>query len=199
MSKETVELVVVMSDEQETTLRGLVGTVVALESAEKAFDVSAKSLISVFGEMFEAIDKSKGNMAARAKAVESSMLTFISTIEMSDGAETRSKGVVTTVSGAISKGIILKTDLIPFTLMQKVIKLVLSGHISKKEITAISKLDDTKYAKGLQDLCTKGDYKALVGSVDYSMLDEDLITLVQGLDKGALTGLSGLIKVVVGA
>jgi len=117
---------------------------------------------------------------------------------LSDTLFKRASGVVNTISDAIAKGVLLKTGLIPFTLIQRVVKFVVEGNISKKELTALSKVEDEKYLKACQDLCTKGDYKALVGSVDYSMLDEGLVTTVKGLDKEALKGMQGLLKVVLG-
>jgi len=189
----------VLSKTQVTQLKGVVASIVQLEIAEKVFDTGAKGLISMFDEVFKTIDKSKGNMSVRAKAVESSMLTVLSTMELTDSVDARSKLVVSTISNAISNGVLLKTDLIPFTLIQRVVKLVVGGSISKKELTALSKVEDAKYPKACQDLCTKGDYKALCGSVDFSMLDEGLVDVVKGLDKTSLAGLAGLIKVQVGA
>ena len=188
-----------MTDTQSKLVVGLVASVVALEKAEKKFDTSSKAIISLFVELVEA--QTKGTLKVKAKVVHEEMTAVVGTVDgVSDSTIKRIITVIDTVAKYHQQGLKLRTTAIPFTLIQQVVELLDGKFITKSQVDKTAQLkDDVKYAKALKDICTAGAYKELVGSVDYSMLDEDTVTLVKGLTKDSLKGLQGLVRVQLGA
>lgn len=189
-----------LSKQQRELVVSLVGSVVALEEAEKVFDTSSKSIITMFKEVYATVDKVEGTAKVRASLVAIELIKVVESVyDVPTTVISRVKKVITTVEALYLSGITLKVTLIPFTLIQKVVELHSGQYISKSSITKAKKVDDSEYKKAIEDICTAGAYKELVGAVDYSMLDESLVTLVKELDSSAITGLAGLCKIVVGA
>lgn len=184
---------------QKATLNTLVSKVVALDKAEKAFDTSSKAIISLYMELVDSIEK--GTLKTKGKEVHDTLTVELKHKEASLDTHIykRVVSVVDTVALYIAKGVKLKTELIPFTLIAKVTDLLSEGYISKKQVDKQYPKEGAEYKKGLEDLVTQGSYKKLVGSADYSMLDDDTITLVKSLDTASLKGLSALVKVQMGA
>lgn len=189
-----------LNKQQTESIKVLVGSVVALEEAEKVFDTSSKAIIEMFKEVYATVNKSEGTAKVRASLVASELIKVVDSIEdVSASVVGRVKKVITTVEALYLSGITLKVTLIPFTLIMKVVELHSGKFITKSSITTANKVDDGEYKKAIEDICTAGAYKELVGTVDFSMLDESLVTLVKGLDSSAITGLAGLCKIVKGA
>ncbi len=188
-----------MNEAQSKLVVGLVKSVVALEKAEKKFDTSSKAIIALFVELTEA--QEEGTLKAKAKLVHSDMSAVVT--DMKDVAEHTSKRiikVIDTVAKYHEQGLKLRTTAIPFTLIGQIVELLDGKFITKSQVDKTSKIsDDVKYTKALKDLVVAGAYKELVGSVDFSMLDEDTVTLVKGLSKDSLKGLQGLVRVQLGA
>ena len=185
---------------QKKKISLLVDSVVALEKAEVVFDSSSKAIIDLYHELLADKDI-KGTLKEKNSLVFSLMMNELGKHEakLSDHVYKRVVDVCKTVHKYISLGVILKVNLIPFTLISKVTKLLDKKAITKKQIANAHKKEDTKYKEALENLCIAGDYKLLVGSVDYSMLDDETVTLVKALDEASLKGLQGLVKVQLGA
>ena len=189
-----------LSKQQTESIKVLVGSVVALEEAERVFDTSSKAIITMFKEVYATVNKSEGTAKIRAGLVATEIIKVVDSIEdVPSTVVTRVKKVVTTVEALYLSGITLKVTLIPFTLIMKVVELHSGKFISKSSITSANKVEDAMYKKAIEDICTAGAYKELCGIVDFSMLDEGLVTIVKGLDSKAITGLAGLCKIVKGA
>ena len=189
-----------LSAEQKSSILTLVKSVVALEKAEIKFDMTSKSIIDLFNDIFSSIPKDKGNFKDKVSATRDILLKEIKELDtLQKSTVTRVNHVINTVANLLLSGLKLKIKEIPFVLVTKVVDLHKDGYLSTKEINKALKKDEEDYKEALEDLCTKGAYKKLVGSVDFSMLDEDTVTLVKALDKSSLIGLQGLIKVQMGA
>ena len=190
-----------MNQEQNKLVVALVQSVVALEKAEVKFDTSSKAIIALFEELLGSGDVTKA-LKEKALVVYGEMVVVVKGVaDIKTTTEKRIVSVLDTVLIHYSLGLRMRVSAIAFTDLQRVCELVEGGNLSKSQLTKAHKQNeaDKDYEKAIKDLIVIGAYKKLVGTVDYSMLDEDTVTLVKALSKDDLKGLQGLVKVQLGA